>query len=106
MRVIALLLALLGVVLLLAVVLGPPARAHGDASWINDGKYTDANGVHCCSVTDCGVISADDVAAVPGGYSVRGFLVPHGSVHSSKDAQHWACTKPGGYRCLFIPSLF
>ena len=81
------------------------AMPHGDAQWIQNGNYRAQSGEHCCGVSDCGAIPAQDVQHVKDGYVVRGFHVKFGDTLPSTDGQYWGCTKPGGIRCFFAPLM-
>jgi len=81
------------------------AMPHGDAQWIQNGNFRAQSGEHCCGITDCGAIPAQDVQNVKDGYIVRGFHVKFSDTLPSTDGQYWGCTKPGGIRCFFAPLL-
>lgn len=88
-----------------AVALASVALAHDDAQWIADGKYRASSGELCCGPTDCGIVPAHEVRHVPDGYVVRGYHVPLGEILPSHDGKVWACVKPGGLRCVFVPLM-
>lgn len=103
---------------------------HGNPNWIANGNYrSPIDAEHCCGISDCVAISADDVTKTAGGYHIRGLLtygierregivitpgqmsnvwvdedVPQAQVQVSRDGQYWRCKKPdGSRRCFFAP---
>lgn len=108
MRILAILLGVLLLTLALAAVLGPPARAHGDAAWIMADQATR----YCCGIRDCRVLEDQEVSQEGGQWKVNGQPVAARDVHPTAPeggSLYWACfyepalTVP---RCLFVPALF
>ena len=85
------------------LIVSSPAWAHGDAQWIMRGGYKDATGASCCGPQDCSAVPASEVETNRYGYIWRGHFVRGRDALPSTDGQYWACTKPGGIRCLFVP---
>lgn len=92
----------------------PPALAHGDAQWIMDnGRYVDQNGTHCCGPSDCRREHASKFQEVSGGIAVstgagdvilmQRDLVGRG-LYPSIDDNWWICIRGGVVRCVFKPS--
>jgi hypothetical protein len=95
--------------------------------WISRNNYKNPAGEWCCGAEDCGVVSADAVKAVKGGYSLRGpvtygtgvtgneadgptrseqlnEVVPYSQALPSPDGAYWRCKRPdGSARCFFAP---
>jgi hypothetical protein len=85
-----------------------PALAHDDAEWImQEPRYRDASGIHCCGPKDCGVAPKDSVIRVRDGWKVvatdRVFHDRDPDLYVSKDEQIWLCNRHGLDRCLFTP---
>ena len=89
------------------------ARAHGDAAWIQEGGYVDANNVHCCCPADCHREMAAKFREAPEGiYVATGagdeVLMPrklvHHGLYSSIDDHWWICVRGGVVKCVFKPS--
>jgi hypothetical protein len=113
------------ILLALALLLSPPARAHD--IWIGRGGLRNSAGEWCCGVGDCGVMASGSVTATADGYRVRGWaiygagatgdeadgesrfdwideLVPYSQAMPSPDGAYWRCRKPSGeMRCFFAP---
>lgn len=84
------------------------ALAHGDASWImQEPRYRDALGIHCCGPKDCAVAPAGTVTQTLDGWRVNatGRLFRHDDPdrYDSIDGQVWLCHRDGKDRCLFVP---
>jgi len=90
------------------------ALAHGDAAWIMENpRYVDRDGVHCCGPSDCRrehatkfretaagveiVTGAGDVVLMPRA------LVGQG-LYPSTDDDWWVCIRGGVVRCVFKPT--
>jgi hypothetical protein len=101
---------------LLAILIPTAALGHGSAEWIQKGKYSNANGIHCCGPADCFNLGQAELHRIEGGWEfemeINGEMTKvfakDSSVFSSQDANVWACksvftvdTKE--VRCLFIP---
>jgi len=107
--------------ILLAILVGTPALAHGPADWINQGKFANPlGGELCCGEGDCGVLVYGHVAAFDDGYHVDATFrigdgpgatdlsvvetVPYSQAMPSPDGRFWRCKKPNGERrCFFAP---
>ena len=101
------------------------ALAHD--TWISRGSYKNPAGEWCCGANDCGIVSANSVTAIKGGYSLRGDVVygseatgnvsdgptwreqvnevvPYSQSLPSPDGAYWRCKRPDGTnRCFFAP---
>lgn len=97
--------------------------------WISRNNYRNPAGEWCCGAEDCGVVSADAVKPVKGGYSLRGpvtygvgvtgneadgptrseqlnEVVPYSQALPSPDGAYWRCKRPDGSpRCFFAPPV-
>jgi hypothetical protein len=95
--------------------------------WISHGAYRNPAGEWCCGASDCGVVAANAVKPVVGGYSLRGDVtygaaatgnsadgptwheeinevVPYNQSLPSPDGSYWRCKRPdGSSRCFFAP---
>jgi len=96
------------------VAAGPAAHAHGDAQWImENSRYVDQAGTHCCGPSDCRREHASKFQEVPGGIAVSTGagdvilmsrdLVGRG-LYPSIDDSWWICIRGGVVRCVFKPS--
>lgn len=91
-----------------------PAHAHGDAQWImDDARYVDRDGTHCCGPSDCRREHASKFQEVPGGIAVSTgagdvILMPRDLVgrglYPSIDDTWWICIRGGVVRCVFKPT--
>ena len=95
------------------------ALAHGDAQWINDGKYKARDGLPCCDEQDCIRYSADRFRKTPEGIwfmteDGEPFLMPwtdrNKGLYTSENEDWWACVYTAKYegaqpqlRCVFVP---
>ncbi len=98
--------------LLLAIAaLAAPARAHGDADWINKGGYRNAAGELCCGKNDCFELAPARVLVTPRGYELLDepsgngshMIVPHEERQVSEDGKYWLCKVGFRRRCFFAP---
>lgn len=99
---------------ILLCVLSTGAWAHGDAAWIQKGKYIVARpgmkntGGGCCGVTDCRIIPAETVQLIGETYHFRyegqAATFPAFYTYPSTDEKYWACRRPGEkISCFFRP---
>jgi hypothetical protein len=114
--------SLLGIALLVSLFMAAkPARAHGDAAWIEAGKYTNAAGQLCCGERDCGVFHDGKITTTPAGYRIDGTfrihnslmrtttdvevheLIPYSEATPSPDGRFWRCAWGGERKCFFAP---
>jgi hypothetical protein len=108
-----------------SILVASTALAHD--LWISRGSYKNPAGEWCCGASDCGVVSANAVKAMRGGYSLRGDVVygleatgnvadgptrreqinevvPYSQSLPSPDGSYWRCKRPDGTnRCFFAP---
>lgn len=83
----------------------------GHDFWINKGKYTGKDHIHCCGVNDCPAIEKSDVEARPDGFFLKTYneTVPYSEATPSEieadgEARFYRCHKPDGTRrCFFAP---
>jgi len=92
----------------LAVLVPFAALAHSDAFWImQEPRYRDAQGIHCCGPQDCAVAPPGTVVQTLDGWRVvaTGRLFRHDDrdLYDSIDSQVWLCHRDGRDRCLFTP---
>lgn len=90
------------------------AAAHGDARWImENGRYVDQDGTHCCGPSDCRREHASKFQEVPDGIAVSigagdVILMPRDLVgrglYPSIDDDWWICIRGGVVHCVFKPS--
>ena len=83
-----------------------PALAHGDAAWImNDKRYVDAEGLHCCGPSDCYPVAADAIEVNPRSVTFGGqsLSTARAGVYWSIDQRGWVCVRGGRLRCAFPP---
>lgn len=98
----------------LAALSASAALAHGDAAWIMENpRYVDRDGVHCCGPSDCRREHATKFRETPAGIEiVTGdgdvVLMPRALVgqglYPSIDDHWWVCIRGGVVRCVFKPS--
>jgi hypothetical protein len=83
------------------------AHAHGDAWWIEQGKFKSAEGSLCCGEQDCKVVPSDDVMATRAGYYIKSLkeTIPYSEAQPSPDGQYWRCAWPRleDRKCWFAP---
>ena len=85
-----------------------PARAHGDAQWIQDGRFKNAIGELCCGVRDCNPIADDDVITRPDGFYIISLkeTVPYAEATPTPlegGGRYWRCQWGGQRKCFFAP---
>lgn len=91
-----------------------PVRAHDDAQWImDDYRYVDWLGAHCCGPTDCRREKAVNFRearegiyfSIGAGHEVlmHRSLIGRG-LYISKDRDWWLCIRDGKPRCIFKPA--
>lgn len=128
---IAMLAAAISVIILIAFLIGffTTSKAHAHDIWINEGHYRNPAGEWCCGTGDCGVVGADGIHAIKGGYSINSRVVygssitgnaadgsttsepikefvPYSQALPSPDGEYWRCKRPDGTpRCFFAPKL-
>jgi hypothetical protein len=105
---------LFGLLVLAAIIFIAPvkARAHNEADWILQGRYTgkgQAANEWCCGEVDCFIVKAhvqgDGSAVVFNDDGVVREIVPREEVQPSADGQFWRCQRPdGSRRCFFAPA--
>jgi hypothetical protein len=98
---------------LLALLVAAPALAHGDAMWIQEGGYTDKDGIGCCGPHDCHREKAVGFRESPEGIWVatgagdevlmKRELVGRG-LYPSIDDDWWICIRGGEVKCVFKPT--
>jgi hypothetical protein len=101
--------------LVVGLVLSSAAWAHGDAEWIQRGRFTGIDGSACCGPDDCETAPADAVVRIKGGWKIvqsgQVFLDGHKGTYESINLEFWWCRFPnqpgleGKRRCLFAPRL-
>jgi hypothetical protein len=87
------------------LIAAPLVLVHGDAEWImQEPRYKDVNGVHCCGPSDCKRIARTEVQYTPEGYLVHGMLFgyEHPALYQSIDSDFWLCEREVP-KCLFTP---
>ena len=85
------------------------AKAHGDAAWIQAGRYTDRNDVHCCGENDCWAAMPGDIERIvvdgQGGWLHRatGTRLMDGDkgIHPSERGVLFFCARGGELKCVF-----
>jgi hypothetical protein len=93
----------------------PTALAHGDAEWIQLGRYVDEGGTHCCGPNDCHkdvwhqakVIAENDETVTVSFDGKTVTLKRYHGWYPSKDDEVWICLR-GGYGrlvCAFTPEF-
>ena len=104
------------VVLFATAVIGTVAFAHADYTWImNEPRYVDRMGIHCCS-DDCKPVDAADLHELPDGIiylptqeklQYRTDEGRNGGIYHSaepnppKDRRPWVCRRHDKLRCIF-----
>ena len=82
-----------------------PARAHDEATWIQDRQLRNQTGEWCCGQGDCTAVEASAVKVTAGGYqlAVSGETIPFAeTMPLSVDGRLWVCRRPDGTRrCVF-----
>jgi len=80
---------------------------HGDAWWIQQGRFTNAVGQLCCGEHDCQELADNDVTATDDGWYVKPFkeTVPYSEAQPSPDGHFWRCSwpTPQDRKCFFAP---
>jgi hypothetical protein len=81
---------------------------HGDAWWIEQGRYFDPRGGGlCCGEQDCKVVPSSDVMATSAGYYIKSLkeTIPYSEAQPSPDGQYWRCAWPRleDRKCWFAP---
>ena len=98
---------LAGLVLFVVGVLWSAAVwAHGDAQWImNEKRYVDAEGMHCCGPSDCYPVEPADIEVNPRSvtYGSQSLPTARAGVYWSIDHRGWVCVRGGKLRCAFPP---
>lgn len=84
------------------------ARAHGDAQWIEQGRFKNIIGELCCGERDCNPIADDDVITKPDGFYIVSLkeLVPYAEATPTPPeggGRYWRCAWGGQRKCFFAP---
>lgn len=94
------------VLFVIAVLWSAAVWAHGDAEWImNERRYVDAEGLHCCGPADCYPVDADTIEVNSRSVTHGGQSLPtsRAGVYWSIDQRGWVCVRGGVLRCAFPP---
>lgn len=96
-------------IILVGIVICSYARGHGEAEWIEQGAYKNAQGSLCCGEQDCARLADDDVEITSAGYHIKSLdeTVPFNQVHPqpSVDGGYWRCAWGGSRKCFFVPPM-
>jgi hypothetical protein len=93
----------------LLILMGGIAWAHGDAKWIGDGGYKNGAGELCCGERDCHPILPQAVRMIGGEYHVTlgaaTYVLTEREAQDSIDERYWVCIWGGAVKCFFRPRM-
>lgn len=90
-----------------------PARAHGDAEWIERGAYYIIGSnprAHCCGIDHCKRLTRDEVMNLGNRFKLGSERLglyqewPADKTFASENADYWVCHDGPRIRCFFAPA--